>query len=127
MHTYYTDPSIFVEVTTTDTPVIGQPLALQCIATTIRGITDRVDIVWTTGAMEVRRINGLSPSDLNTLTIYNDSFVISSLDISDIGSVYQCEVIINSFPLTAVKDTFIIPLPGMYNISIHIIHMHITS
>ena len=79
----------------------------------MRGITDRVDIVWTTGGMEVRRINDLSPSDLNILAIYNDSFVISSLDISDIGSVYQCEVIINSFPLTAVKDTFIIPLPGM--------------
>ena len=79
---------------------------LQCSATTVRGITSRVDIIWTTSNTEVRRMNGVSPNDFNTLAIYNDSFVIPSLDIKDIGSVYKCEVVINSFPPTTISDFF---------------------
>ena len=70
-----------------------------------------MDILWTTGAMEVRKVFNVLPNDFNSLAIYNDSFVIPSLDINDIGVVYQCEVIVNS--VVAFKDTFTIPLPGM--------------
>ena len=109
----FVDSSVFVEVTTADTPIIEQTLILQCSATTVRGITDRVDIIWTTGTMEVRKVIDVLPNDFNSLSIYNDSFIIPSLDINDIGSVYQCKVIVNSFPVVAFKDTFTIPLPGM--------------
>ena len=109
----YIDSSIFVEVTTTDTPVIERPLVLQCSAITLRGITDRVDIVWTTGIMEVRKVMDVLPNDFNNLAIYTDSLVIPSLDINDIGSVYECTVIVNSLPVVTFKDTFTIPSPGM--------------
>ena len=114
VYTCFIDPSIFVEVTTINSAVIGQSFVLQCSATMVRGITSTVDFIWTTGNTQVRRINNVTPSDLNTLIVFNDSFVIPSLDISDIGSVYECEVIMNSFPHTTVKDVFTVPFPGMY-------------
>ena len=74
---------------------------LQCSATTVRGITSRVDIIWTNGSnTQVRKVNNI------------DIFVIPSLHISDIGSVYQCEVIINLSPPIIVKDDFTIPFPS---------------
>ena len=78
----------------------------------MRGITSTVDIIWTTGDTQVRRVNNVTASsNINSISVYNDSFIIPSLNISDIGSVYQCEVLVNS---TADKADFIIPLPGMY-------------
>ena len=72
-----------------------------------------MDILWKTGTMEVRKVINVLSNDFNSLAIYSDSFVIPSLDINDIGVVYQCEVIVNSFPVVTFKDTFTIPLPGM--------------
>jgi len=79
----------------------------------VRGITSRVDIIWTNGSnTQVRKINNITASSiLNTLTVYNDILVIPSLDISDIGDVYKCEVTINSSPPINVKDDFTIPIP----------------
>ena len=114
VYIYLIDSSIFVEIIPVNSAVIGQSFALQCSATMVRGITGTVDFKWTTGNTQVRRINDVSPSDLVTLIMFNDSFVIPSLDISDIGRVYQCEVIMNSFPHTTVNDVFTVPFPGMY-------------
>jgi len=108
----YTDPIIDVEVNTTDIPAIDQPLTLQCSATTLRGITNRVDIIWTTGNIQVRRINNVAAINNINSSVYNDSFIIPSLNISDIGSIYQCKVLINSISPIAVKANFTIPLPG---------------
>ena len=96
-------------------PAIYQPLILQCTATIVRGITSTVDIIWITGNAQVRRINNVtSSSNINSLSIYNDSFIIPSLNLSDIGSVYECEVLINSVLSTAARTDFIVTIPGMY-------------
>jgi len=86
---------------------------LQCSATTVRGVTSRVDIIWTNGSnTQIRRVNNIATSNiLNTSAVYNDIFVIPSLDISDISVVYQCEVIINTSPPISAKDDFKIPIP----------------
>lgn len=97
-----------------ESPVIDQSLPLECTVTSVTDIASRVDIVWTTGNKQVRRVNNVAASDINTLTAYKDTFVTPPLDISDIGSIYQCKVIINSSPPTVATDDFTIPLPGMY-------------
>jgi len=115
----YIDPTIFLEITTTNSPIIGQPLMLQCSATIMRDITSSVDIIWTDGSnAQVRRVNNIAASNIDTLTVYNDIFVIPSLDISDIGSIYQCEVVIYSSPPIMAKDDFTISFlsAGMYAI-----------
>ena len=96
-------------------PAINQPLILQCTATIVRGITSTVDIIWTTGDTQVRRVNNvIASSNINSTSVYYDSFIIPSLNISDIGSVYQCEVLINSVVPSTANADFIIPIPGNY-------------
>ena len=104
-------------------PAINQPLTLQCTATIVRGITSTVDIIWTTGDTQVRRVNNVTASsNINSTSVYYDSIIIPSLNISDIGSVYQCEVLINSIVPTTANADFVVPIPGM---SIHMyLHMY---
>ena len=110
----YVDPSITVEIIAMNIPKIYQPLILQCNATIEGGITSTVDIIWTTGDTQVRRVNNVTASsNINSTAVY-DLLIIPSLDISDIGSVYQCEVLINSVIPTKAKADFIIPIPGTY-------------
>ena len=110
----YVDPIFKIEVIATNL-VINQPLILQCNATIVSNISSTVDIIWTTGNTQVRRVNNVTANDnINSTSTYNDSLIISSLDINDIGSVYQCEVLINSVSPTTSKIDFMIPIPGKY-------------
>ena len=43
-----------------NTQIVGQSLTLQCEVTTVRDITSRIDIAWSSGGMELQRINGVS-------------------------------------------------------------------
>ena len=114
-----------VEATTANNPTIYQPLILQCNATIVRGITSTVDIIWTIEDTQVRRVNNVTASsNINSAYVYNDSFIIPPLNFSDIGSVYQCEVLFNSMLPTTAKSEYIIPIPGMQIIllAMHILH-----
>ena len=102
-------------MTAVSIPAIDEPLILQCNATIVRNITGTVDIIWTTGDTQVRRVNNVTASsNINSTSVYNDSFIIPSLSLGDIGSVYQCEVLINSFAPTTAYTDFIISIPGTY-------------
>ena len=109
----FIDPIIEIQVTTISIPTIDQPLILQCNATIVRGITSRVDIVWSIGSRQIRRVNDVTASSFTTSAVYNDSFIIPSLNISDIGDTYQCEVLINSILPTRSEANFTIPIPGL--------------
>ena len=112
----YVEPILAVEVMAISMPVIDEPLTLQCTANIVRGITDTVDIIWTSGDTQVRRVNNvIASSNINSTSVYNDSFIIPSLSISDIGNIYQCEVLINLVIPTRAKTDFIIPIPGTYS------------
>ena len=111
----FIDPIVSVEIMATSIPSIDQPLVLQCNAIIVRGITSTVDIIWTTNNTQVRRVNNVTASsNINSSSIYNDLFIISSLNLSDIGSVYECEVLINSVLPTTAKTDFTVSSPGMY-------------
>ena len=108
----YVDPSITVEIIATNIPKIYQPLILQCNAAIEGGITSAVDIIWTTGDTQVRKVK--VRSNMDSTSVYYDLLIIPSLNISDIGNAYQCEVLINSIISTTAKTDFIIPIPGSY-------------
>ena len=110
----FIDPIVSVEIMAVSIPSIDQPLVLQCTFTIVRGITSTVDIIWTTGNTQVKRVNNVTASsNINFSSIYNDSFIISSLNVSDIGSVYECEAVINSVVPIAAKTDFNISIPGL--------------
>ena len=125
MHNSCLDPIMNVEVMATGIPAINQSLTLQCTANIVRGISSTVDIIWTSGDTQVRRVNNVTASsNINSTSVYNDLFIIPSLDISDIGNLYQCEVFVNSVIPTKAKEDYIIPIPGTYVFTY--IHVYVT-
>jgi len=79
--------------------IVGQSLTLECSVTAVRGITSRVDIVWSSDDLEIQRINGVNASfTMDSSTVYMTTYTIPQLSTTDDGEVYQCEVVINTSP-----------------------------
>ena len=85
-------------VTTLNMQTVGQSLTLQCKVTTVRGITSRVDIVWSSDGTVLRWINDTTVTTMDNSLVYTDSYTISQLSTTDDGRVIQCEVVINGNP-----------------------------
>ena len=98
-------------MTAANTQTVGQSLTLQCVVTTVRGITSRVDIVWSSDSTVLRTMNNVSSMD-NSL-VYTDSYnMLQPLSTTDDGRVIQCEVVINSSPSIMASDNIILDVTG---------------
>ena len=94
-------PSIVINVPNTQR--VGQSLTLESTITTVRGITSRVDIVWSSNGVELKRINKTNQSSTNESTeLYEDTYHIPLLSTIDNGRVIECKIIIGSIPATVV-------------------------
>ena len=93
---YITVPLPTVNVTSPDDQTVGQSLTLQCEVTTVRGITSRVDIVWSIDSRVLNTTDGIAPSGSEDSLLYTDGYTISPLSTNDENRTYQCEVMINS-------------------------------
>ena len=92
-------PTPSVTVTTPNTQTLGQSLTLECSVTAVRGITSRVDIIWSRDGTEVKRMMEVSfSSTTGNMVMYTDTYTISQLNTTDDGREYQCEVMINTSP-----------------------------
>ena len=112
VHALILVPPPNVIVTAPNTQTVGQSLTLQCEVTTVRGITSRVDIVWSSGGKELRRVNGLSQVTMDNSLVYTDSYTISQLSTTDDGRVIQCEVVINDSPPIRDDNSVILHVTG---------------
>ena len=92
-------------VTAPNTQTVGQSLTLQCEVTTVRGITSRVDIVWSSNGRTLRRMNNVSSTAMSSSLVYTHSYTISQLSTNDDGRVIQCEVVINVSQTVMAIDT----------------------
>ena len=99
-------------VTALSTQTVSQSLTLQCEVTAVRGITSRVDIVWSSGSMELQRMNNVSSITMNDSLVYTDSYTISQLNVSDNGFMIQCEVVINANPVIIANDNITLNVTG---------------
>ena len=91
------DPSI--EIISLNNQTVGQLLTLESIITTVRGITSRVDTVWSSNGVELKRVTDANTSlTINDSELYKDTFTIPLLSTSDDGRVFQCEMIIMTTP-----------------------------
>ena len=88
--------------------------------TTVRGITSRVDIVWSSNGLELRRIEGTESNfTQGNYIIYMDSYTISQLGTIDEGRTYQCGVVINRPIPIIVNDNIILDVVGEFSIKLH--------
>ena len=67
--------------------------------TTVRGITSRVNFIWSSNGIVVKEeeIDVLSYT-MQNLKLYSNSYTISQLSTDDDGKIYQCEVVIDANP-----------------------------
>ena len=93
---------------------IGDSLTLDCSFTTVRGISSSVNFIWTTGGIEIRRVDNITADVLNDSAIYTDSFEIPSLSAIDNGRVYYCRVMINATQPVYGSNYFSVAFPGEY-------------
>ena len=69
----------------------------------MRGITSRVDTVWSSNGVELKRINNANVSlTINDSEVYEDAFNIPLLSTSDDSRVFQCKIIIMTTPSAIV-------------------------
>ena len=102
----------------------GQPLILQCSVTTIRDINSRVDFVWISNGIELRRVEGVvGEPTMNNLEMYTDHYIIPQLtdapQLSDAGnnSLYICEVVINRSPVISATGNITLNIAGKLTIN----------
>ena len=101
-------------VTTLNVQMVGQSLMLECAMSTPRGISSRVDVVWSRDGVEVERINDTSSNFSSPeLVVYTNIFTIPLLGTNDDDIVYECDVIINGSPILKLIDNVILDVTGM--------------
>ena len=110
---FTTVPTFNVFVTAPNTQTVGYSLTLQCKVITVRGITSRVDIVWSSGGIELERMNGVSSTTMDNSLVYTDSYTISQLSTTDDGRVIQCKGVINANPSVMTSDSITLNVIGM--------------
>ena len=105
-------PTPSVIVTAPITQTVGQSLTLQCKVTTMRGITSRVDIVWSSVGTELERMNNVSLTTMGNSLVHTDDYDISQLTTTDDDRVIQCEVVINANPPVMANDNTTLNVTG---------------
>ena len=85
---------------------VGQSLTLEYSIITVKGITSRVDIVWSSHSLELKRIEGLNHSSTyNDSVLYAELYTIPQLSTLDEGRIITCDVFINAIsPVTATNS-----------------------
>ena len=92
---------------------VGQSLTLETTVTTVRGITSRVDIVWSSNGVELQRIVGATVSSANDSTeVYEDTYHIPLLSTIDDGRVIKCEIIIMTTPSIVASNNVTLDVYG---------------
>ena len=113
-------PSVALSVPSNQT--VGQSLTLESSITTVRGITSRVDIVWSTSgvalkrntnSIELQRIMGAVPNFRNSsIDVYENTYDIPLLSTSDDGRVIELEIIILTAPSTMATNNVTLDVTG---------------
>ena len=101
-------------MTAPNNQTVGQSLTLQCEVTTVRGITSRVDIVWSSNGTELERMENVTSTTMSNSLVYTDNYTISQLSTTDEGRVIHCEVVINANPVVMASDSTTLDVTGEY-------------
>ena len=87
---------------------------MGCNFTTVRGITSRVDVVWSSDGEELLRIERVNVSlTLVTSAVYVATCTVPLLSTTDDGRVYQCEVVINTSPPVMATGSVTLDVTGI--------------
>ena len=92
---------------------VGQSLTLQSRITTVRGITSRVDIVWSSNGETLERIVEATPNfTKDNSEEYEYTYNIPLLSTSYNGRVIECKIIIMTTPSIMATDSVRLNVTG---------------
>ena len=95
--------------------IVSEPLTLYCNITTVRGIISRVDIVWNSNDLELKKIEGVESNlTQDSLVLYMDSYTIPQLGTVDEGRNYQCGIIINQAIPIIINGSITLDVTGEF-------------
>ena len=93
--------------------IVGQSLTLECSVTTVRGITSRVDIVWSSNGVELKRSNNVIMNNtINGSQLYENTFNIPLLSTTDDGRAFHCAMVIMTTPSIVVAKNITLNVTG---------------
>jgi len=103
-----------VNVTAPNTQIVGQSLTLECSVTTVRGITSRVDVVWSirNGSNVVVTENVNATSETDDSLLFESSYIVPLLSTDDDGSMHECEIVINTDTLVVARSGVVLDVTG---------------
>ena len=105
-------PNVSVDVPTNQT--VGQSLTLQYTVTMVRGITNRVVVMW---SREGRRFNITHVTDtttIGTLVVYRGFYTILQLSTSDEGIMYEYRLVIHGNSRVETNGAIRLNVTGRY-------------
>ena len=109
-------PSITVSILNNET--VGQSLTLECDVATVRGITSRLDIAWSSdssGQSGLRIVYGTNANSItNNSVLFTNTYIIPQLSTANENEKYQCEVLINTDSPVIANDSVILNVTGKY-------------
>ena len=110
-----------VTVTAPIIQIVGQSLILEANVTTVRGITSRIDIEWSTENITLQRTEGVNITSIaSDSVIYNDIYSIAQVSTFDDGRVYQCKVIINTNPQLMTTESITLDVTGKFTTIVYL-------
>ena len=111
LHSFYyvLVPAPLVILSAPEVQVVGQSLTLKCDITTVKGITSRVDVIWGSGDLELKRTEGINISSMSANSLlYTDFYLISQLSTAHEDTSYKCTVVITGpSPAMATDDVLL--------------------
>ena len=94
---------------------MGQSLTLESTVTTVRGITSRVDIMWSSNGLMLKLTEGINhTSTSNNLVMFTDIYTILHLNTADEGRNIQCDALINAVSTVTASDSVTLNVTGKY-------------
>ena len=101
--------------------MVNQTVSLECVVTAVRGITSRVEIVWSSDGQLLQRMNVTGNMLDNSDVLYADIYRTPRVNTTDDDKVIQCQVVINTTPPVIASGNTTLNVIGEYNIITFII------
>ena len=114
-------PSPSVIVIVPDTQIVGQSLSMECVMTAVRGIASRIDILWRSDGVEIKKtIGAVFTSSTVSSILYRDFYNISLLTTAEESRIYQCEGVINTAPHLTAESNITLDVFGKKLMKLHL-------
>lgn len=112
---YVVVPAPSVIVSAPEDQTVSHSLTLKCNVTTVRGITSRMDMMWSHDGLELNTTQGVNVSSIiHSSVLYTNSYTIAQLSTADEGRTYECRAVIAALSPVMATGTVALNVTSMY-------------